>query len=270
MRKVFSSQRLENVEAVAELLRAEGIEVKITHGRSYRGHRRGSFSYDSRRMPEDVPSVWILRSEDQPRGRQLLRELGLLESTREPGASYLSTGRHGGTGAATDRGLFGGKRLKLGLLLLIAAGVGLITYVSRKPPAVEATAATSTPAVSDAPAMPVPEAITDLQEYRADVPTALARLLVADTLAKRKPAHACVAVDGADPSPALLAVLPAGPARLSPASTCSGKGALAIHIHDYTTDGSGRGQVRLDVGTSPTRTLDVEREGTVWRVLASH
>ncbi len=269
MRKVFSSQRLENVEAVAELLRAEGIEVKITNGRSYRGHRRGGFSYDSRRVPEDLPSVWILRSEDQPRGRQLLRDLGLLESTREPGASYLPSGRHGGTGETTTRGLLGGKRLKLGLLLLIAAGVSLITYVTRKPPAVAPTVAASTPAVSDAPAMPVPEAITELQVYRTDVPTALARLLVADTLAKRKPARACVAVDDADPSPALLAVLPAGPARLSPASACPGKGALAIRIHDYTTDGSGRGQVRLDVGTSPTRVLDVEREGTAWRVLAS-
>ena len=30
MRQVFSSPRLENVEAVAELLRKEGIEVRIS------------------------------------------------------------------------------------------------------------------------------------------------------------------------------------------------------------------------------------------------
>ena len=42
MRQVFTSARLENVEAVADLLRAEGIEVQITNGRSYRGSRRSS------------------------------------------------------------------------------------------------------------------------------------------------------------------------------------------------------------------------------------
>ena len=45
MRQVFASARLENVEAVAGLLRAEGIEVKISDGRSYRGNRRGTFRF---------------------------------------------------------------------------------------------------------------------------------------------------------------------------------------------------------------------------------
>ena len=117
MRKVFSSQRLENVEAVAELLRKEGIAVKISNGRSYRSSRRATFSYDSRRTPDEVPSVWIMHSEDQPRGRQLLRDLGLLENTREPGASYLPSGRHGET-AGGKTGLFSAKRIRLGLLAL--------------------------------------------------------------------------------------------------------------------------------------------------------
>ena len=44
MRQVFTSPRLENVESVAGLLREQGIEVRITNDRSYRGNRRSSFS----------------------------------------------------------------------------------------------------------------------------------------------------------------------------------------------------------------------------------
>ena len=96
MRKVFSSQRLENVEAVADMLRGEGIAVKIENGRSWKGYRRGNFSYDQRKASSIVPAVWIVRAEDQPRGRQLLRDMGLLESTREELPSFLPASRHGG------------------------------------------------------------------------------------------------------------------------------------------------------------------------------
>ena len=44
MRQVFSSLRLENVEAVATLLRDAGIEVRITNGRSYKGKMRSRAS----------------------------------------------------------------------------------------------------------------------------------------------------------------------------------------------------------------------------------
>ncbi|MEO5962927.1 MAG: pathogenicity-like protein, partial [Thermomonas sp.] len=78
MRKVFSSPRLENVEEVAELLRAEGIEVRISDGRSYQGNRRSNFSYRESEQSGPQPAVWILNADDQPRGRQLLRDAGLL------------------------------------------------------------------------------------------------------------------------------------------------------------------------------------------------
>lgn len=264
MRKVFSSQRLENVEAVAELLRAEGIAVKIANGRSYRGRRRGGFSYDSRRIPDDIPAVWIVHSEDQPRGRQLLRELGLLESTRDPASSYLPSGRHGG---APGGGYFNAKRMKVGLLLLIAGGIALIVFATRKPAPEAIVAAPAAPAVPSAPPPLVPEAITEVQVHRVDVPTALARLLVADTLERRKPAQACITVDGGDPSAKLLQALPAKPAALFPASACPGKGALAIVVEHYRTDGSGSGEVQLVVGSGKPRVLEVERNGTAWRVL---
>ena len=265
MRQVFASARLENVEAVAELLRAEGIAVKIANGRSYRGRRRGGFSYDSRRIPDDIPAVWIVHSEDQPRGRQLLRELGLLESTRDPASSYLPSGRHGEATGKPD--FFSPKRIKLGLLLLIAAGIALIVFATRKQ-APEAIVAT--PAAHEAPsAAPplVPEAITEVQVHRIDVPTALAKLLVTDTLERRKPSRACIAVDGGDPSPALLRALPASPAALFPASACPDKETLAIAVDNYLTDGSGSGEVQLTVGGGKPRVLEVERNGAAWRVL---
>ena len=88
MRQVFTSQRLENVEGVADMLRAEGIEVRITNGRSYKGNRRGAFKYTAPR-PGPQAAVWVIRSEDQPRARALLREAGLLAITLVMGLLYL-------------------------------------------------------------------------------------------------------------------------------------------------------------------------------------
>ena len=80
MRQVFSSLRLENVESVAELLRDAGIEVRITDGRSYKGAMRSRASYSDQDAPK--PAVWVVHSEDHIRARDVLRENGLLESTR--------------------------------------------------------------------------------------------------------------------------------------------------------------------------------------------
>lgn len=82
MRQVFSSPRLENVEGVAQLLRDAGIEVRVTNGRSYKGNRRGGFSYREQSQ-SPVPAVWVVRSEQQVQAREILREAGLLDSTRE-------------------------------------------------------------------------------------------------------------------------------------------------------------------------------------------
>ena len=87
MRLVFTSQRHENVEGVAALLREHDIEVRIRNGRSYKGNRRGAFSYTDRSPTQPRPEVWVVKSEDQPRARALLREAGLLEDTRLPQAA---------------------------------------------------------------------------------------------------------------------------------------------------------------------------------------
>ncbi len=81
MRQIFTSQRLETVEGVVRLLEEHGIQTRTLHRRGYRGNRRGHFSYSAAdHAPQ--PSVWVVRSDDQTRARQLLREAGLIESSR--------------------------------------------------------------------------------------------------------------------------------------------------------------------------------------------
>ena len=90
MRQMFSSARLETVEGVAALLNEHGIETRITQGRSYKGNRRRTFSYrDNEKEQAPQAAVWVVKSEDQPKARELLREAGLMDSTRE---SYLPEG----------------------------------------------------------------------------------------------------------------------------------------------------------------------------------
>ncbi len=83
MRSVFTSQRLENVEAVAKMLEDAGIEVKVSNDRSYKGSRRSTFSYrESAVKNEPDPQVWVIKAEDQPKARAILREAGLFQDSR--------------------------------------------------------------------------------------------------------------------------------------------------------------------------------------------
>ena len=141
MRKVFTSPRLENVEAVAALLQDAGIQVKVSEARSYRGSRRSSFSYRESEDAGPQPAVWIIHAEDQPRGRQLLREAGLL--------------------------------------LVV---IGLMVLTTRKPDAPATVAAAAPPVENPMPTI-VPQSTEDLDSYRVDVPSALAKLLIEEKLA---------------------------------------------------------------------------------------
>lgn len=93
MRQIFSSARVENVERVAEILRDKGIEVRITNGRSYRSGRNRTFSYRHPVSTRNQPALWVVRSDDQVRARQLMRDLGLFTgpTTRPVADSYLSS-----------------------------------------------------------------------------------------------------------------------------------------------------------------------------------
>ena len=270
MRQVFTSARLENVEAVAELLRADGIEVQIINGRSYRGGRRGSFSYRERQEPVNQPSVWIVRAEDQPRGRQLLRDAGLLDSSREGASSYLGT--EALQGGRTPAPAVTGMRLKLGLLLLIGVVIGLAVFAGRRylpeDGAAPATAPMPPPATPAPPPL-VPDMVEAPESYRADVPTALAARLIERALSGSGATEACVSVDGVDPSAGMLAAVQANGVRLFAQSACPGSAMLAIAVSNYLTDGSGSGTVQMQVGDGAARGYEATREGVDWQLRAS-
>jgi hypothetical protein len=83
MRQVYTSLRVETVEGVAKLLKDAGIDVYIANGRSYHSKRGGQFSYAEPMQPKQQPSLWVKRAEDQPRAREILREAGLIASSRQ-------------------------------------------------------------------------------------------------------------------------------------------------------------------------------------------
>lgn len=88
MRQLFTSPRLENVEAVAKLLTDAGIEHKVSGGRSYKAYSRRQFSYsEMQKADSEQAAVWIIKSDDYKRAREIMHELGLLEATQTP--SYL-------------------------------------------------------------------------------------------------------------------------------------------------------------------------------------
>ena len=134
MRQVFTSARLENVEHVAKLLEDAGIEVRITNGRSYKGAIRGNFTYrdDARGQ---MPAVWIVQSEDQPqRARDAARGRvdGFLaqRAGQLPGDEFPRHQSRPGRRNDAQRRAF---RIKLGLLVVIAAIVALAFMTMRGP-----------------------------------------------------------------------------------------------------------------------------------------
>lgn len=152
MRSVFTSQRVETVEGVAQKLRDAGIEVHVTNGRSYRSRRSGQFSYLEPRDPKNEPTVWVVHAEQQVRAREVLREAGLLESTRSnPGGG----GQYSFAEVSFQprRKPDWGWRIRAALLVVIA--VLALVMLLRRP---SAPAAAPAPATAPAPAPASPEA----------------------------------------------------------------------------------------------------------------
>ena len=283
MRQVFSSPRLENVERVAELLREQGIEVRVTNGRSYKGARRGNFSYRESANEGPQPAVWVVKSDDQPQARQILREAGLLDSGRSPtryvDVSTMTRGDDTLDAVARRRAF----RIRAGLMLgiAIALAFGLMAWHRAGAPTAPA-AASGTPAAAAgeaAPAKPEYLAPTGTEaRYVVATPSALAaRLIDRELQAARNAKDVCLSVDGADPSQTVLAQLTAADGRsLAPQSACAdAAGALAIAVRDYRTDGSGGGAIEVavtggkpgDKPTERTRQLEVRRDGDRWDIL---
>lgn len=269
MRQVFSSARLENVEAVAKLLADEGIEVRIENGRTFRSAIRGNFSYRDGDAGGTKPAVWVVRSDDQPRARQLLRDAGLLDAAPSSKNSFLPSAGHA-AGAAAPRKR---NRMRFGLLVLVAIAIAVALNRLRDPGGWDLPAprpAAQAPAALDPSLLPV---VTSAETaHLIPTPPALAAMLAARESARSPGVPLCLSIDGADPGePALAAVRDAG---LDPttASACPADGApLAVAVSGYRTDGSGSGTVEVEVarrGEAPvTSRLEVRRDDDQWQVL---
>ena len=281
MRQVFTSARLPNVEGVAKMLEDAGIEVRITGGRSYQSAWSGRRTY---RDPEDGgshPAVWVLKSEDQPRARQMLRDAGMLGTTNQTSDSYLAPSVHDVLGPRTPTPERRAWRLKIWVLVAIAAVLALAFGAMRKPRPVPPArpSAIQTPAVQAPTSMPLPAPVVKPQTYRAETPPALALMLVSAELETHRPGTVCVTVDGQAPDQALSAQLRREGLTLNPASGCAraagSQPVLTIDVTGYATDGSGTGVVetvatlRDTAGTGRTqrRTFEVQREGLDWNVV---
>lgn len=270
MRQLFSSPRIENVEAVARLLEEAGIEVRITNGRSYRGAIRGNFSYRDHGSGAPRPAVWVIRSDQQPEARRLLREAGLLQAAPRsegflpPPASV----------ASGDRGLLaarGGGRFRYGMLVAVAVAAALAMLAWRaghRDPAGPGTDVAAPTAGAQATrtvppgGMPVIATLPE-EGFVVATPPALAETLLQQAMADAGVDRACLSIDGRDPDAALVAALVARGLDVAPASDCDGA-ALPVAVGEYTTDGSGRGTVRVKLGDAADEVLRVRREGRDW------
>lgn len=275
MRQVFSSARLENVEQVAKLLEDAGIEVRITDGRSFKKGIRGDFSYRSK-PGERVPAIWVIRSEDQPRARAMLREAGLMDSSRNAPGSYRAMSFRGDIpDPHADAGRRRALRIKLALLVVVAAVVALAFMQYRAAPSAQsgAAAVATTAAATQlaAPPADLPAAGT------AATPESLALALLRGELPTRAGEITCLAVDGADASPALLAALPPSPGTVLPLSRCPASAAAGasapriIAIGKYVADDAGTGTVFMNRrrvgGRGVPQWYNVRREGEGWRII---
>jgi ABC-type transport system substrate-binding protein len=127
MRQVFTSPRLENVEGAARLLNEHGIETYISNARSYKGNRRSNYSYTELARGEAgaQAALWIVLPNDITRARQLLREAGLIETTRP--ATFLPAP----VVAAKEAPRASPWPMRIRLLLLAGIAIGAMLVLGR-------------------------------------------------------------------------------------------------------------------------------------------
>lgn len=265
MRQVFTSARLENVEAVAKMLEDDGIEIRITNGRSYKGSVRRNFSYREGSNEGPQPAVWIVKSEDQPRARAILREHGLIDSTRASEGAAAPTFIEvtpARVMRAPQNRVF---KLKVGILLVIAAILGLMMFQNlgrwTSPPA--------------APAQP----------GSAPVPEALAQAIFTKEIVPGDAKVACLSIDGRDAPLPLIEKLIRPNLAVAPGSSCvrvaaEGSGsyaratrspAMLVEINGFRTLPDGTTQVQYSAYRHRLRatykTLQVRLDDGQWQIV---
>ena len=96
MRQIYTSPRVENVDRVVAMLGEAGIQTSVTNRSTWRGHDYKRPSYSAKQNPDGWPQVWIVKAEDQPRARALLREAGIEPAVRHAQELALSRGAAAG------------------------------------------------------------------------------------------------------------------------------------------------------------------------------
>lgn len=123
MRQIYTSPRVENVERIVALLGESGIETRVTNHRSWAGRDYKRASYTSQPDSSEWPQVWVVKAEDQPRARALLREAGIAPAVRF--ADELARSR---APRAENLRSSLGMYIRLGLLAVIAVLILLYTF----------------------------------------------------------------------------------------------------------------------------------------------
>lgn len=269
MRQIFSSPRLENVEAVAQMLTDAGIEVRITDGRSYKGALRGNFRYsdDSQKRP----AVWVIRSEDQLKARELLRENGLIDTTRGESSYTLPVFRteeqtRGKT--PQQKRMF---RIKMGLIIgiVIVLAMTMVRTIGDK-----ATKAPAPPALATGP----------FDGSVAPTLAPIAQAVFSSQLAEAKVPVLCLAVDGKDAPASMINALKTPGRTLVPASQCmrvadsetgsfhmpTGQAAMMLDVNAFRPSSPDAGQIEYSAYHhrmfARYKTLEVKRINGAWQV----
>ena len=268
MRKVFSSQRLETVEGVVQLLEQAGIQVRVTDGRSFKGSRRRQFSYSDNQSLQ--AAVWVVNSADQVQARAILRDAGLLDTTR-PGDSHA-------TNPFRFDPLTQAMKPPKRVLLFKMALLGSITMVL----VLAVLHMLSQPSVPQVASPPFDGAVVRTLQP-------VARAVFASQLADTDLPVLCLSVDGTDAPASVIASLQNPSQRnpskqIVPMSQCvrvadsergsyhraSGQEALILDVTAFRPSAPEAGQVEYSAYHhrmwARYKTLEVKRVGEVWRV----
>lgn len=273
MRQIFSSPRLENVEGVVQLLEDAGIQVRVTHGRSFEGPRRRKFSYSDNDSPQ--PAVWVVNSADQVRAREILRDAGLLDTTR-PGESYATRAFRFDPLTQAVKPPRRVLLVKMALLFGIATVLVLAVLHTLSQPTVPQEASPPFDGSVARTLEPVAQAVFASQLKDTDLPVL------------------CLSVDGADAPATVIASLQASlpttpskrtpPPQFVPMSECvrvadsdrgshhraSGQEALMLDVTAFRPSAPDAGQIEYSAYHhrmwARYKTLEVKRVDEVWRV----
>jgi hypothetical protein len=215
--------------------------------------------------------VWVIKSEDQLKARELLRENGLIDTTRGDSAYTLPvfrTEEQTRNKTPQQKRMF---RIKMGLLggIVIVLAMTMIRTISDKPTPAPAPPALATGPFdgSVAPTLaPIAQAVFSSQLAEANVPVL------------------CLAVDGKDAPAAMINALKVPGRTLVPASQCrrvadsdtgsfhmpTGQPAMMLDVNAFRPSAPDAGQVEYSAYHhrmfARYKTLEVKRINGAWQV----